>query len=93
LIEGGDTELQDRLYATIRHHLIQAEIDPVTGAAMVTEIVGLMVREAAAGATETPGQYGEEKLAILEYLQRILLDVVNADMVANDNVILPPGSA
>jgi hypothetical protein len=91
LIDGGDTRWQQGMLEIIRDTLIERDIDPVTGAAMLTEIIGLLVREATSA--DAPELMGDSKLEILDYLQSILVGVVNGDVVANDNVILPPGSA
>tara|TARA_R110000824_G_scaffold44153_1_gene128617 strand:- start:4017 stop:4295 length:279 start_codon:yes stop_codon:yes gene_type:complete len=92
LIEGGDQAWQQGMLDLIRDSLIERGIGPIVGAEMLIEIIGLLVREAT-GNAPTPESMGAEKLRILDRLQTILVAVVNSDMVANDNVILPPGSA
>jgi len=92
LIDGGDTRWQQGMLDLIRDSLIERGIGPIVGAEMLIEIIGLLVREAT-GNAPTPEFMGAEKLRILDRLQTILVNVVNGDMVANDNVILPPGSA
>jgi len=92
LIDGGDTRWQQGMLDLIRDSLIERGIGPIVGAEMLIEIIGLLVREAT-GNAPTPEFMGAEKLRILDRLQTILVNVVNSDMVANDNVILPPGSA
>lgn len=92
MIDGGDTRWQQGMLDLIRDSLIERGIGPIVGAEMLIEIIGLLVREAT-GNAPTPEFMGAEKLRILDRLQTILVNVVNSDMVANDNVILPPGSA
>ena len=92
MIDGGDTRWQQGMLDLIRDSLIERGIGPIVGAEMLIEIIGLLVREAT-GNAPTPEFMGAEKLRILDRLQTILVNVVNSDMGANDNVILPPGSA